>query len=225
MRLGPRLAMTAQLVPQGLIVADIGSDHAILPVHLVRCGISPRAIASDIEVGPLQNAAKTVKQAGLEDKIELRQSDGFSRFAAADANAWVLAGMGGTLMARLLSAAPWLCAPGTVVIAQPMRRANELREWLISHGFRIEQELACRDAGRTYTALRAVYDGAVHHYPPGYAYYGELIHSDDPCAREILSRELKLIQIRMEALRQSERNCKELQHLKEVSDDFCTRYL
>ena len=222
--------MTAELIPPGSVVADIGSDHASLPVHLVRQGISPRAIAADIEQGPLRNAAKAIERAGLQTQIELRQSDGFSRFAIADAGVWVLAGMGGTLMARLLDAAPWLCEPGTVIVAQPMRRANELRGWLIAHGFVIEQERACRDAGRTYLALRAVHDGAVHDgaaraYPPGYAYYGELIHASDPPAREILSRELKLLRIRMEALRQSGRNCDELIKLKEISDDFCTRYL
>ena len=234
MRLGPRLAITAQLIPPGSVVADIGSDHAILPVHLLRRGISPRVIASDIEPGPLRNAAKTIRQAGLQAQIELRQSDGFSRFAAHDASVWVLAGMGGTLMARLLDAAPWLCAPGTVIVAQPMRRANELRAWLIAHGFCIEQELACRDAGRRYMALRAVHDGQARTYPPGYIYYGELPHCGHPCAREILARELKLIHIRMEALRQlstraaepdREAVLSELKQLTEVSHDFCTRHL
>jgi len=196
MTLRPRLAMTADLVPPGVAVADIGADHAYLPVHLVRAGVCPRAIASDIGEGPLGNARKTIQRAGLEQKIELRLSDGFQCFAAVDANCWVLAGMGGTLMARLLDAALWLQNPGTVIVAQPMRHAEELREWLIAHGFMIERESVCRDAGRAYLALRAVHDGVARAYPPGYIYYGELPHNDSPYAREILSRELKLLQIR-----------------------------
>jgi len=156
-QLSVRLAMVAQLIPPGFVVADIGTDHAYLPVYLVRRGISPRAIAADVSEGPLENAAKNIKRAGLETSIELRQSDGFSRFVAGDADVWVLAGMGGTLMARLLDAAPWLQSPGTVIVAQAQSRANELYDWLLSHGFCIEQELVCRDAGRLYTAVRAVH--------------------------------------------------------------------
>jgi len=196
--------MTADLVPPGVAVADIGSDHAYLPVHLVRSGRCPRAIAADIGEGPLENARQAVLRAGLQDRIELRLSDGFSRFAADDASCWVMAGMGGTLMARLLDAAPWLCAPGTTVVAQPMRHAEDLREWLIQHGFRIETESACRDAGREYLALRAVYDGIGRSYPPGYIYYGELLKSPDPCARKILARELKLLEARQQNTPQKE---------------------
>ena len=206
--------MTADLVPPGVAVADIGSDHARLPVHLVRTGCCPRAIAADIGEGPLENARKTVDQAGLRAQIELRLSDGFARFAPYDAGCWVLAGMGGTLMARLLDAAPWLCAPGTVIVAQPMRHAEELRAWLIFHGFQIETERACRDAGRVYLALRAIYDGIARAYPPGYIHYGELLHSDDPNAREILQKELKLLEIRQKNL-EAQRAC----------DDFRSRYI
>jgi len=214
MSLRPRLAMTAALVPPGVAVADIGSDHAYLPVHLVRAGRCPRAIASDVAEGPLRNAAETVARAGLQDKIELRLSDGFQEFAPFDAGCWVLAGMGGTLMARLLDAAPWLQSPGTVLVAQPMRHADDLRAWLISHGFAIELETVCRDAGRPYLALRAMCDGIARDYPPGYIFYGELLQNPDPCARELLFRELNLLEARQQNT-----------PTKEALDDFRARYL
>jgi tRNA (adenine22-N1)-methyltransferase len=182
-------------------------------------GRCPRAVASDIAEGPLENARRTVQRAGLADKIELRLSDGFERFTRPDADCWVLAGMGGTLMARLLDAAPWLRAPGTVLAAQPMRHAEDLRTWLISHGFRIERESVCREAGRPYLALRAAYDGILRSYPPGYIHYGELLHNDDPCAQEILTRELKLLEIIVNC-QLSTINCK-----REALDDFRSRYL
>ena len=206
--------MTAALVPPGFAVADIGGDHARLPVHLVRAGLCPRAIASDIAAGPLENARKTVLRSNLQGKIELRLSDGFQEFSPDDADCWILAGMGGTLMSRLLDAAPWLCAPGAVLAAQPMRHADDLRAWLISHGFVIEIESACRDAGRPYMALRAVYGGTARDYPPGYIYYGELIHNPGPIAREILTRELRLLEARQQ-------NTPD----KEALDDFRARYL
>lgn len=158
-QLRPRLRMVAELVPPGSTVADIGTDHAWLPVYLVQQGICPRVIAADIADGPLENAAKSIARAGLQTQIELRQSDGFLCFAADEATCWIMTGIGGTLMTRLLSATPWLCAPGTVLVAQPQSRANELLDWLHEHNFRVEQELTCRDNNRTYAALRARYMG------------------------------------------------------------------
>ena len=105
-----------------------------------------------------------------------------------------------------------------------MRHAHDLRGWLITHGFRIERETACRDAGRVYSALRAVHEGPARAYPAGYAYYGELPRRGDPCASELLARELELVRVRMEALRQAGQNPDELAHLEEVYDDFSARY-
>jgi len=206
--------MTAALAPPGCAVADIGTDHARLPVHLLHEGRCPRAIASDIAEGPLESARKTVERAGLQDKIELRLSNGFQEFAPEDAGCWIMAGMGGTLMARLLEAAPWLQAPGTVLVAQPMRHADDLRAWLIAHGFVIEIEAVCMDAGRPYHALRAVHDGIDRQYLPGYAHYGELIHNPGPIARELLARELRLLEARQQNT-----------PTKEALDDFRARYL
>ena len=212
--------MTAALVPPGCAVADIGTDHARLPVHLVREGISPRVIASDVAEGPLRNARETVQRAGLQDKIELRLSNGFREFAPEDAGCWVMAGMGGTLMARLLEAAPRLQAPGTVLVAQPMRHADDLRAWLIARRFRIVCENACIDTGRSYMALRAIYDGISREYAPGYIYYGELINNPDPIAKKILSNELRLLEKKIVNYQLSTVNLK-----KEALDDFRARYL
>jgi tRNA (adenine22-N1)-methyltransferase len=221
--LRPRLGVAAALVPPGCVAADIGSDHALLPVYLVRQGICPRVIAADIAEGPLQNGLEAVRAAGLEGKIELRLSNGFQAFSPEDARCWILAGMGGTLMARLLGAAPWLCRPGTVLVAQPMRRAHELRAWLIANRFRIERECACRDAGRVYVALRAEYTGESYACPPGYAYYGELPRCGHPAARELLERGKAQLRVRMEALRQSGQSVAELAALEEIYDDYRAR--
>jgi len=113
---------------------------------------------------------------------------------------------------RMLEVAPWLRRPGTVIVAQPMRHAQDLRGWLITRGFRIERESACRDAGRLYSALRAVYDGVARAYPAGYVYYGALDFSDK-YSRDLLSRELELLRIR--SLHDDS--------LKEAYDDFCAR--
>ena len=206
--LRPRLAMTAGLVPHDAAAADIGTDHAYLPVHLVRESVCPRVIAADVSEGPLQNAEKTVVRAGLEDCVELRLSDGFSQFAPNDADCWVIAGMGGTLIARLLEQTPWLCEPETgisiTLVLQPMRHAWEVRQWLLAHGYRIETEAACHDAGRPYHAMRAVFEPKAERPAElAYTYMGELPKCEHPAARELIFRELALLQTRAEALEQS----------------------
>jgi len=221
--LRPRLAMTAGLVPHGTVVADIGTDHARLPIYLVREGVSPRAVASDIREGPLQNAAKAIERAGLGDRIELRRSDGFSRFAPSDAGCWVLAGMGGTLIARLLEQAPWLCEAGTTLVLQPMRHAWEARAWLMRHGFSIQTEVACYDAGRPYHAILAVFHSefGIRNSELSYIYTGELPRRGHPAARQLLAGERALLQTRADALKQAKSGAgEELTRLRQILESW-----
>ncbi|MBO5727413.1 MAG: tRNA (adenine(22)-N(1))-methyltransferase TrmK, partial [Oscillospiraceae bacterium] len=56
LELTPRLLAAAQLVPPGAAVADIGTDHAYLPVWLLKQGRVRYAIAADLRSGPLERA-------------------------------------------------------------------------------------------------------------------------------------------------------------------------
>jgi tRNA (adenine22-N1)-methyltransferase len=210
--------MAAQLVPPGAVIADIGTDHAFLPVYLVQTGHCPRAIAADIGEGPLRNAAKTVERAGLRDSVELRLSDGFGSFSPGEADCWILTGMGGTLMARLLERTAWLCH--TTLVLQPMRHAWEARAWLLSHGFMIEQELACFEAGRAYGALRAI--ASKGNTPAGlsYLYIGELRRCPHPAAAELLRQERALLAARVRGLERIGREGVELDRLRAVLEEW-----
>ena len=79
-------------------VVDIGTDHAYLPIFLVRQGIAGHVIAADVNDGPLERARQHVEEAGLTGQITLRLSDGFAAIAAGEADIAVLSGMGGRLM-------------------------------------------------------------------------------------------------------------------------------
>lgn len=218
-RLSPRLALAAGLIPKGRAVADIGTDHAYLPAWLVLEGAALRAIAADVSAGPLRNAAQTVESHGLGERIELRLSDGLDAFAPGQADCFVFAGMGGTLIARMLDRAPWINAPGTVIVAQPMRKSEDLRGWLTAHGWRIEREAACFDAGRPYHALLAVYAA---HAPQaaGYAYYGELPGCEHPAAKMLLERSRRWLAKRIAGLEQSGQMNEELARLRIILADL-----
>jgi len=74
--LTPRLLKTAELITPCKKLADIGTDHAYIPVYALQNNLAETVVASDINEGPLNNAAKTVKQYGFEDRVVLRLSDG-----------------------------------------------------------------------------------------------------------------------------------------------------
>ena len=76
MKLSKRLGMIASFVPGSSRVADIGTDHGYIPIHLVQEGIAKSAIAMDVRKGPLLRAQTHIKEAGLTDLVEVRLSDG-----------------------------------------------------------------------------------------------------------------------------------------------------
>lgn len=61
MHIGSRLKMVAALCPACTALADIGTDHAYLPVFLVLEGKIQKAIAGDVVPGPCEAARRTIK--------------------------------------------------------------------------------------------------------------------------------------------------------------------
>ncbi|MBQ5743991.1 MAG: SAM-dependent methyltransferase, partial [Ruminococcus sp.] len=97
-----RLRLCAAFVRQGARLADVGTDHAYLPVWLCRHGVCPSAIAADINPAPLQRGQMTVEAAGLSDRVQTRLSDGLAAVGADEADDIVIAGMGGELIAAII---------------------------------------------------------------------------------------------------------------------------
>ncbi|MDR0405851.1 MAG: class I SAM-dependent methyltransferase, partial [Clostridiales bacterium] len=93
MILTPRLAAVAAFVPPCGTLADIGTDHAYIPIHLLRKGVVRRAVASDVAAGPARAALANVKAYGLESRVEIVIGDGLEKIGAVDVI--VMAGMGG----------------------------------------------------------------------------------------------------------------------------------
>ena len=158
--LDKRLSAVAALVRQGSRLADIGTDHAYLPVHLVQAGVCPSAIASDIGAGPLDAARRTVTENGLTSEIALRLGDGLATVSAGEVEDIAIAGMGGETIVMILEAAPWVQNEGIRLILQPMTRAEDLRRWLLTHGFTILEEHLIIDGRHLYPVMAAEYTSA-----------------------------------------------------------------
>ena len=105
--LDSRLSLAGSFVRDGAVVADIGTDHAYLPVWLLLEGKITRAIAADLREGPLARAKLTAKEYDCNKNIAFRLCDGLSGITPEEADTIVIAGMGGETIAAILEQAAW----------------------------------------------------------------------------------------------------------------------
>ena len=172
MLLSNRLKAVAEFVRRGARVADIGSDHAKLPIYLVGEGFAEYALASDVNEGPAERSRKAVLRSGLEDRISVSVSyglDGIETFAPTDI---VIAGMGGELISEIIDRSDYPENHNVLLILQPMTKAAHLREYLYSDGFDIVDEDFVLD-GKLYQIIAARYSGVFRTVPEEYLLIGE----------------------------------------------------
>ncbi|HWQ51217.1 MAG TPA: class I SAM-dependent methyltransferase [Terriglobales bacterium] len=153
--LSPRLMAVAQCVRQGSVVADVGTDHAYLPVWAVTEGRSPFAVASDIREGPAKRAAITIERYGVSDRVRVVVAPGLSGVDLSEVDDVVITGMGGETILSILEAAP----PVKYLVLQPQTDLPAVRRYLAGKGYRFE-EVAVTEASKVYNIFKAHYTGA-----------------------------------------------------------------
>ena len=156
-----RLEVAASFGRRGARVADIGTDHASLPIYLVGNGIAPCALACDINEGPLRAANLNIASAGLSDRIATRLTDGLNGIEDFSPEDIYILGMGGELISRILLASQLSRKSGVRLILQPMTHSQDLRRALLENGFNITDETLVRDRERVYQIIAAEYDGVI----------------------------------------------------------------
>lgn len=160
-RLTPRLSLVASFVRRGVVIADIGTDHAYLPVWLVNSNFCRSAVASDVKKGPLDSARRTASEYNAEEKISFKLADGMDGVLPSQADDIVIAGMGGELIADIIRRCDWLKDPTKHLVLQPMTAQAELREFLCESGFTITREaVAIEKSGlKLYLVMSVVFSG------------------------------------------------------------------
>lgn len=156
MKLTPRLEAIAEMVRGYGCLADVGTDHGYLPIALIESQGIKRAIASDVNEAPLENARSAVFEAGLEDSIELRLGSGLEPYQVGDADVFVLAGMGGQLMCSLLEVGQEVARSASCLVLQPMQAQAELRMWLSENDYKIEAACIAREGEKFYEIMKVV---------------------------------------------------------------------
>lgn len=213
MKLDNRLMAIANLVRNGKDFADIGTDHAYLPVYLVEKGIINRAIASDLRVGPLENAKATVELYDYSDKIELRLSDGLDNFNENEVQEIAVAGMGGLLISSFIERTKWLKNKDIHLILQPMTHIEDLRKALFDNGFIIDNEVVAEDGDKLYIVISVYFYGNVISYNELDLIVGKLPQNSDDLSERYLAKLHNKYNKKLIALKKANKECKDLEKI------------
>lgn len=154
-KLSRRLTQILEKIPRGSRLADIGSDHALLPVAAVESGAAIQAIAGEVNPGPYDAAVKQVIESGMTDVISVRRGDGLNVLSAGEADVITIAGMGGSLIAAILDRGIDKLAGVRRLVLQPNVGEDILRRWLYSHGWVLIEEMILEEDGKIYEVLVA----------------------------------------------------------------------
>ncbi len=213
MKLDSRLMAVAELVRKNKALADIGTDHAYLPVYLVEKGIIKKAIAADLRVGPLDNARDAVVSYGYSKEIELRLSDGLDNFRENEVEEIVVAGMGGLLISEFIERTKWLKNRNIHLILQPMTHMEELRKILFDNGFVMDREVVAKDGDKLYIIFSAYYYDDATAYTNLDLIVGKLPYNDDDLSKEYLNKIYDKYNKKLVALKNAKKECTELEKI------------
>ena len=207
MKLSRRLETIASFVPEGSAVADIGTDHGYIPIHLVQEGKAKHAIAMDVRKGPLLRAQAHIHEAGLEAHVEVRLSDGLLKLEQNEADCVVIAGMGGELIIHILEEGRGLWEGIPHWVLSPHSELDKVRRFLEEQEFFIERETMIKEEGKFYTVMginRTNKAGEKDEREISYRYGGSLIESKDPVLKEYLKKEEEQLEQIMSGLSESQ---------------------
>lgn len=149
--LSARLETIVQLLRPCAVLADVGTDHGLVPVAAVERGVAQRALAVDLRAAPLRNARRNIERAGVADRVVMLQGDGFLPLQNQAVDAAVLAGMSGILMVRLCEAAPQVLAGVQQLVVAPNKDVPIVRAWARDNGWHLRDERMVKEHGRFFT--------------------------------------------------------------------------
>ncbi len=191
MDLSYRLQQIANKVKTNSSLADIGTDHAYIPIYLSQRNILKKAIACDISKGSLQKAIDNIKKYNLSDKIETRLSNGLDKISIEDKiDTIIIAGMGGMLMIDIVSNKIDICKNSTLIL-QPQKDIDKVRKYLHKEGFKIIKDEILKDEGKYYNIIVSELGKEENNYTELDYTFGKFeINEKSPILKEYLEENL-----------------------------------
>lgn len=158
-RLGrtPRIHALAAAVPQGTrVLVDVGTNHGILPIAVLRAGRAQRCIAIDKSAAALVDAERRLRRSRCADRVELRLGDGLEGVVMDEVDVVCIAGLGPQTMVEILARGlPRLARQRVRLVLNPLGSSAAPRVWLAAHGFEFAADSTVTERGRRYTVLVA----------------------------------------------------------------------
>lgn len=196
-KLRPRLKAITEIMQKCDLLCDIGTDHAYLPIYVLKNNLCEKAIITEINQGPLEIANYNIETNNLGNYVESIFGDGLkplkdSNFLNENENgkrSYVIsiAGMGGILIDFIISKSLDEAKKANSLILQPMNRIEILYEGLIKNGFEIYDERLVKDDGRIYHLLAVRWTGFITEYNTIDLYISKLlINKKDPLLVEYI---------------------------------------
>ncbi|WP_459480422.1 tRNA (adenine(22)-N(1))-methyltransferase [Clostridium saccharoperbutylacetonicum] len=157
MELSKRLTWIIEKVDKVQVIMDIGTDHGYIPIYLVKNNIAQKVIASDINKDPLKKAKINAALDGVSDKVDLRLGGGLEPLKNNDAQAVIIAGIGGNLIRDILENDFDKVKKLEYLILQPAQNPEVLREYLYTNDYEIIDEDICLDDNKYYELFKVRY--------------------------------------------------------------------
>lgn len=154
MELSKRLQFIAEHIDRCKTIIDVGTDHGYIPIYSVKNNLCEKAIASDINKDPVKKAEMNAALEGVKSSVEVRLGGGLEVINIGDAEAVVIAGMGGNLIRDILEKDIEKTASFKYLILQPAQNPEVLREYLYNNGYEIMEEDLCLDEGIYYELFK-----------------------------------------------------------------------
>ncbi|MBW9152166.1 class I SAM-dependent methyltransferase [Clostridium estertheticum] len=158
MELSIRLKCIVSMIKKCDSVIDVGTDHGYVPIYLVQNGITKKAIASDINRGPVEKAKKNITRNNATNEINCRLGSGLSTVKEGEVQVAIIAGMGGNLIRDILETDLGIVKKLKYMVLQPVQNAEVLREYLYKTGYEFIDEEICYDDGKFYEIIKVRYD-------------------------------------------------------------------
>ena len=147
-----RMKTIASLIKKEDKVLDIGTDHALIPIYLIKNNLVSLADGSDISKAVLQGAINNVKNASLEDKIKLYLSDGVISIDTSIYNTFIITGMGFSTIKSILDNATLNNIEKLII--QSNNNLYDLRKYINKLGYKITDEICLKDKNITYNIIK-----------------------------------------------------------------------
>ena len=187
-KLSERLTAAAELCREGSFIADVGTDHAYLPIYLFQQGKIRGGVVSDINKGPIDRAVAHIRENGAEGALTPVLCDGLAALESYSPEDVFILGMGGELIARIIRDAPFTKDPSVRLILQPMTHPELLRKFLLDNGYRITEERLVKEE-KIYQIFSAEYSGQSESYNQMELLFGRLnIQRRDTLLGELFER-------------------------------------